>query len=67
MAADETLVPGSTAGRDGVERSGDEIGPYRLVSPLGRPCFVMRSVRGAEDPQVVKVKGRIAEIDAAGQ
>ncbi|MFM8697359.1 MAG: serine/threonine-protein kinase, partial [Phycisphaerales bacterium] len=39
MAADETLVPGSTAGRDGVERAGDEIGPYRLVSPLGEGGF----------------------------
>ena len=39
MAADETLVSGTTAGRDGVERSGDEIGPYRLVSPLGEGGF----------------------------
>ena len=39
MVPDETLVPGSAAGRDGVERPGDEIGPYRLVSPLGEGGF----------------------------
>ncbi len=44
MPADETRIPGGGAGdrrgtADGLERPGDEIGPYKLISALGEGGF----------------------------